>query len=174
MFSLVIGASGSGKSAFAEEIILHSSAKNRYYLATMRPYDEESRQKIVRHQTTRQEKNFSTIECYQDLHHIVLPPSSAVLVECLSNLLANCQYDEAFNDVDIVALLVEQLLKLAAQAEDLVIVSNEVFVDGVTYDESSRQYLANLVCLNRALAAAAHQVIEVVYTLPIYHKKAVQ
>ena len=43
MLILVSGGSASGKSEFAESLVLQSGCDRRYYLATMIPYDEECR-----------------------------------------------------------------------------------------------------------------------------------
>ncbi len=46
MMVLIIGGSGSGKSAYAEEYIGRIAGKgNKYYLATMQVFDEEGKKK---------------------------------------------------------------------------------------------------------------------------------
>ena len=55
-------------------------------------------------------------------------------------------------------------------AENLVIVSNEVFADGDRYDPETLQYMEFLGELNRRLAARADAVVEVVNGLPVFHK----
>mgnify|MGYP000019509733 FL=1 len=86
---LITGGSGSGKSAYAEAQILALNGECRVYLATMYPYDEESRQRIARHRKMRAEKNFTTVECYRDLEKTEIPEHADVLLECMSNLTAN-------------------------------------------------------------------------------------
>ena len=71
MFYVVTGGSGSGKSAFAEDLICRNyhvpgsdhPAGSLLYIATMVPYGEETRSKIRRHRDMRMNKGFSTIEC---------------------------------------------------------------------------------------------------------------
>lgn len=46
---VVMGGSGSGKSAYAEQLVMEQPERNRYYLATMRIYDAEGEKKVVRH-----------------------------------------------------------------------------------------------------------------------------
>ena len=49
MMVLIIGGSGSGKSAYAEEYIGRIAGKgNKYYLATMQVFDEEGKKKAMR------------------------------------------------------------------------------------------------------------------------------
>ena len=43
MMILVTGGSGSGKSAFAEDCVIACGEMPRIYIATMYPFDEESR-----------------------------------------------------------------------------------------------------------------------------------
>ena len=62
MLILVSGGSASGKSEFAESLVLQSGCDRRYYLATMIPYDEECRRRISRHRKMRAAKGFKTIE----------------------------------------------------------------------------------------------------------------
>lgn len=64
MMILVTGGSGSGKSAFAEDCIVAFGNARRIYIATMYPFDEESRKRVKRHQAMRQGKGFDTLECY--------------------------------------------------------------------------------------------------------------
>ena len=45
MLITVTEGSGSGKSAYAEKLVLKQGDARRYYLATMRPWDEECRKK---------------------------------------------------------------------------------------------------------------------------------
>ena len=69
MMILVNGGSSSGKSAFAESLILEQDKRERaeenktcpsWYLATMIAWDEECRERIRKHQNMRAEKNFRT------------------------------------------------------------------------------------------------------------------
>ena len=54
MMTLVIGGSGSGKSAYAEKISVELVGQsNKYYLATMKVYDKEIQQKVERHRRLR-------------------------------------------------------------------------------------------------------------------------
>ena len=89
MFVLVTGGAASGKSAYAENLLLRSSASPKWYLATMLAQDAESRARVERHRAMRKGKGFLTMECPFALEKLVVPKNSALLLECLSNLLAN-------------------------------------------------------------------------------------
>ena len=115
-----------------------------------------------------QEKlHFETIECYMDLKQVQVPPGSTVLLECLSNLTANELYDPAGAKEETVKAVLDGIRSLRSQAGTLILVSNEIFSDGVPYDDSMLQYLSYLGRINREAAALADRVTEVVYGIPV-------
>ena len=59
---------------------------------------------------------------------------------------------------------------LRAQCKNQVIVSNEVFSGGTAYQGDTLSYLKTLALVNRALAAKADKVYEIVCSLPVCHK----
>lgn len=171
MITLITGGSGSGKSAYAEAVVTDFGRLNRIYIATMFPFDEESRRRIKRHQAMRAEKNFTTIECYTGVKNLEIPPASCVLLECMSNLTANEMFQAQGAGEDTVKEILEGIRSLDRQAEQLVIVTNEIFSDGAEYDEETRKYQKNLGRLNREIALMAEEVTEVVYGIPICCKR---
>ena len=65
---LVIGGSGSGKSAYAEKVALECQKEKRhFYLATMHVFGEEGQKKVERHKRMRAGKGFVTIEQPTDI-----------------------------------------------------------------------------------------------------------
>ncbi len=78
MLTLVSGGSASGKSEFAESLVVSSPCTQRFYLATMIAFDEECRRRIARHRRMRAEKNFETIEIPTGLETIVFPQEDGV------------------------------------------------------------------------------------------------
>ena len=60
MLIYVSGGSGSGKSAFAEDLVVQSGVRKRVYLATMEPFGEDAAQRIARHRALRRGKGFVT------------------------------------------------------------------------------------------------------------------
>lgn len=169
MMTLVSGGAGSGKSAYAESMILQSSSTPRIYLATMQAWGEEGRQRVERHRRLRAGKGFLTVEQPQNLAEVEIPQGSAVLLEDLSNLTAN----ECFGGAGFAGAeqrILAGIDTLRAQAGELVIVTNEIFSDGVTYLPETARYLDVLAWLNRQLAAQADQVVEVAAGIPIFWK----
>lgn len=106
MLHIVYGGSASGKSSYAESIAMSLQGDGRLlYIATMYPYkwntteiDPEMMQRIERHRAMRADKGFDTVECYRHVEHIVAKRQDVLLLECMSNLLANEMYLEPEND----------------------------------------------------------------------------
>ena len=92
MMTLVVGGAASGKSEYAERLVVHAGEAPRVYIATMRPFDQESLRRIEKHRRMRAEKRFETLECYTGLVSAQVPAGSTVLLECVSNLCANELY----------------------------------------------------------------------------------
>lgn len=169
MIALVSGGAASGKSEFAEALALRLAGERpRYYVAAMEVFDEESRRRVLRHRQLRRGKGFLTLEHPRELSGLALPREGVALVECMSNLLANeCFGTPPSPDPEQAA--VEGMLHLAQQG-DVVVVTNELFSDGLRYDPSTEEYLKMLGRVNQALARQASLVYEVVCGIPLCRK----
>lgn len=174
---MISGGSGSGKSEFAEGITVSLSQKEtekRIYIATMMAFDEEAKRKIQRHRRMRKEKHFFTVECFTGLKHVYLSEGGTVLLDCMSNLVANEIYQENGAKEDTVLEVIEGIDRILEQCRNLVVVTNEIFSDGCDYEESTREYIRTLGTINREMANRANAVVEVVCGIPVYHKKPVR
>ncbi len=171
MLSIVTGGSGSGKSAFAEDKVLTFGEAQRVYIATMHPFDEESHKRIERHRKMRAGKGFETVECYNGLKDVKLPSGCVVLLECMSNLVANEMFEEQGAHEQTVKDIMSGIDELVRQAAHVVIVTNEIFSDAVVFDKEMASYLEYLGKINQAVALRADEVVEVVYGIPVYQKK---
>lgn len=115
------------------------------------------------------------------------------LLECMSNLVANEMFPpvdasdtkeagvkkEALDEPEnmrnyentLISLVSKKVLKdvsiLSENVAELVIVTNNVFEDGVCYDESTMNYIKAMGIVNRGLAAMAESVVEVVAGIPV-------
>lgn len=165
MFTLVIGGSASGKSEYAEQhvLALPQEGCRRIYIATMQPWDDECLHRIKKHQLARKDRGFDTVECYTDLSHAAIPKGANILLECMSNLCANELYNEDGGGKEAVLSGVETLL---SACRHLTIVTNEVFSGGSEYEGDTLRYLKVLAEINRALAARADLVCELVCGVP--------
>ena len=122
-----------------------------------------------------------------------LKTGRSALLECMSNLVAN----EMFPPVDAsgmqdaeaekealdapenmkdyetaqISHVSKKVLKdvsiLSENVAELVIVTNNVFEDGVSYDQSTMNYIKAMGIVNRGLAAMAERVVEVVAGIPV-------
>ena len=162
MIVLVTGGSGCGKSKWAEKLVASLPNENRVYIATMQVYDAESVKRVERHRAQRADKGFRTIECEKDLASADIADSSVVLLEDLVNLMAN----EMFDGGDV-SRIVPALNILAKKCRHLIMVTNDVFADGIEYAESTQEYIRQLAEINNAAAQIADCVVEVVYSIPI-------
>lgn len=190
MITLVTGGSGSGKSAYAESL-LSSCEGIKYYIATMQIYDAEGEKKVERHRKLRAGKGFLTIESpinvgkiqfacageaeqaqyRQEAERKVQGSSEkkSALLECMSNLTANEMFtkDGMKSEEEVVEKIVSEMQTLSQKLDNLVIVTNNVFEDGVIYDAGTMEYLKALGRINAALARLADRVAEVVVGIPV-------
>lgn len=173
MTTLIIGGSGSGKSAYAEAYLFAlSGGKKKYYLAAMQAYDEESRERIQRHRQRRAGKGFCTIEQpvrIQDAAARMEAGEKTALLECVSNLTANEMFGDKGQRPEraVTEDVVHGIALLKEKLTHFVIVSNNVFEDGRVYDEGTMAYIRAMGWINQRLAAMADEVVEVVAGIPI-------
>ncbi len=167
---LITGGSASGKSQVAEAAAAALPGP-RFYIATMRPWDDECRARIEKHRRQRAGLGFATVEHYGDLQRLDLPARGTALLECMSNLTANVLFGPD-RPADPFAAVTAGLERLRAQCAHLVVVTNEVFSDGVAYDRETTAYLDPLAALNGWMGRRFDTVAEVVCGIPIVQKGA--
>ena len=193
MMVLVVGGSGSGKSSYAEKVtvsLAQESVKEitksentslsdfklniakKYYLATMQVFDDEGRKKVDRHRKLRNGKGFFTIEQPVRISSALEKMEDgdrAVLLECISNLTANEMFSEkkTMTEIQVTENVIRDIKMLKEQTNHLVVVSNNVFEDGITYDETTTKYIRAMGKINQKLAALADRVVEVVAGIPV-------
>lgn len=182
MVTLVTGGSGSGKSEYGEALILGFNPSLVYYIATMEVWGKEGMEKVKRHRELRRGKGFITLECRRRLGRLQLAEASsssrsgrAVFLECVSNLAANEMFggEDWRGEGGIQGLAVrigEDIAALSLQAEELVIITNEVGSDGSAYGEETMEYIRLMGLLNQRLAEMADQVVEVICGIPVIWK----
>lgn len=179
MTVLVIGGSGSGKSAYAETLSVTLSAEEgipKYYVASMRVFDREGAEKVGKHRRLRRGKGFITVEQPTGIHRALRkmePGKKTILLECVSNLTANEMFPEEGlrAEEQVAEEVISGIKKLKAEAMHLVIVTNNVFEDGIIYDEETKGYIRAMGRINQELASMSDKVLEVVAGIPIVIKQ---
>lgn len=172
MLIVVTGGAASGKSEFAEQLLMEK-CDVRYYVATMHKDDSEDAQyRIARHRKLREGKGFITVEQETGLANLgnsyqkTRPGHlTGVLMECMSNLLANEMYFAKRENV--VEGIVADITVLSEKCDCLVVITSEIGSDGQEYDDFTKEYITNLASINAKLATLADEVYEIVYAVPI-------
>nr|WP_174823193.1 bifunctional adenosylcobinamide kinase/adenosylcobinamide-phosphate guanylyltransferase [Ruegeria arenilitoris] len=164
--TFVLGGAASGKSSFAEQLVV-MSGKKRVYLATSQVFDEEMRLKIKQHIAQRGE-GWSTIEVPFDLISKIrdMDSNQIGLVDCATMWLTNHLLAGSDLEMEQTALL-DALRNCPAE---LVVVSNEVGHGIVPENTLARQFREMQGRLNIALAAQADLVVQVTAGLPVVLK----
>lgn len=168
MLTLIIGGSASGKSEYAENLVMAQPGPH-VYLATMEPWGEEGAARVIKHRQARSGRNFITVERYAALNGLTLTPGTSILLEDLGNLTANELFRPEGGGEDAVR---RGIIHLKRQCSNLTVVSNEVFTGGQDYERDTLHYLKVLAETNRWLASEADCVVEVVCGLPDVWKGA--
>ena len=182
MMVLVIGGSGSGKSEFAEReacVLGGEYGGRKYYVATMRVFDEEGQRKVERHRRMRMGKGFDTIEQFTDIFLAAERMGErprTVLLECMFNLVANEMFDgtgagDGWRTAGAVAgKVVRDMEMLLGRTDHLVVVSGNVFEDGIVYEEPVAEYIRAMGQVNQVLVSMADKVVEVAAGIPVVVK----
>jgi len=166
MIVLVTGGASSGKSKISEEISQVFGGK-MLYIATMQPYGNEGKQRIERHRTLREGKGFVTKEKYTNLMDLKCDGYDTILLECMSNLIANELFCDIGSKEKYLESIENGLSTLKRSVKNIVIVTNEIFSDDINYDEETTNYIKALGNVNRYLAKEADVVIEAVVGIKI-------
>ena len=93
-----------------------------------------------------------------------------MLLECLCNLTANEMFDDEGNERDPYEKILRDVRRLASQADNLILVTNDVGSDGEAYSDSTLRYVDTLGRLNQAFAAEFDTVYELVCGIPLLVK----
>ena len=188
----VTGGAKSGKSKFAEELILNlnNGKQENVYLATSLVFDEEMQEKVRLHKE-RRKNDWGTVETYKNFESNLnkyFPKTeneikNNMLVDCLTNMITNIIFEEKDVDWDnfdkksyvkIVEKLdknventVNELLNITSQFENTIIVSNELGLGLVPSYPLGRYFREIAGKMNQAVAERADEVYFVVSGIPM-------
>lgn len=172
MVILVFGTARSGKSGYAETRLEGLGGSPKIYAAMSGIEDEEMRERVEIHRAMRSGKGFLTAECRDGLKAEDFPEGSAVLIESLTAWAAN----EMFTDEGVrtrgyvVGKILREIRALSERVRDVVIVSDDIFSDGVKYERLTEEYVKCLAELTVKIAESADEVTEVFSGLPFTYK----
>ena len=175
--TLVLGGARSGKSAYAERLAIQA-AKEVVYIATAQAGDDEMARRIAHHRSSRP-AGWLTVEeplLLGDAIERHAAPGRVVLVDCLTLWLSNLMFPEnpSGDEVNLPALFHQQRARLlevlAADAGDVVLVSNEVGMGIVPLGAVSRCFVDEAGRLNQAVAAVCERAVFVAAGLPLMLK----
>ncbi|AKS38731.1 cobalamin biosynthesis protein CobU [Anoxybacillus gonensis] len=175
MIVFISGGVRSGKSSFAEQCakMMAETTHSLHYIATAIRTDEEMEARIAHHQKQRKRDRWQTWEQPYDLDRIIYMfcKRDIVLLDCLTNLWANELFRDHIWDVHgKVPRIVQQIKQLSDKAKGLIIVSNEVFYDGVPNERGTYMYMHGLGLLHQHLVTLSDVAILMRYGLPIVKK----
>jgi len=160
--TLVLGGAASGKSSFAESLVVQTG-RSRVYLATAQAFDAEMRAKVDRHRDMRG-AGWLTVEAPLDPGAALrdTTPDQIVLLDCATMWLSNQMLAEA----DLADAEKGLMSALADCPAPVVIVSNEVGLSVVPENALARRFREAQGRLNQTLAAQAGLVVNVIAGLP--------
>lgn len=160
--TLVLGGAASGKSDFAERLVLGAGGQP-VYIATAHAWDEEMEARIARHRARRDE-HWHNLEAPRDLVGALagIGREAVVLIDCATLWLSN-QLLAHSHLADEERRLCEAL---AACPAPVVVVSNEVGHGIVPDNAQARAFREAQGKLNQRLAAMAGLVVLVTAGLP--------
>ena len=164
--TLVLGGAASGKSAFAEGLVVQSG-RPRLYIATGQASDPEMRARIARHIAARG-PGWETVEAPLAVAEAITAanPGSAILLDCATLWLSNLMFAERDSAEETARLLAV----IAATPVPVVVVSNELGLSPVPDHPLARRFRDEQGALNQRLAAAADLAVLVVAGLPMVLK----
>lgn len=187
----VTGGAKSGKSKFAEEMLLklNNGKQKNVYLATSLVFDEEMKEKVRLHKKRRKDEWF-TVEAYKKFENELSnffenndKIKNNMLVDCLTNMITNIIFENQNIDWDNfekklyiqtleklnkdVEHSVIELLNVADQFENAIIVSNELGMGLVPSYPLGRYFREIAGKMNQIVAETADEVYLVVSGIPM-------
>jgi len=161
---LITGGERSGKSTYAEREALRLS-KSPVYLATARVWDEEFRQRILRHQERRGPEWTNIEEDIRPSKHDFT--GRVVLIDCITLWATNYFFDMQ-QDVDqALEALKKEFDTLVQQDATFIFVTNELGMGGMSESRTQRLFTQLQGWMNQYVAARADRVTLMVSGLPL-------
>jgi adenosylcobinamide kinase/adenosylcobinamide-phosphate guanylyltransferase len=163
---LITGGQRSGKSSYAEQLVL-SLSDFPVYMATAHIWDNEFKERVDKHKA-RRGPQWTNIE--EELHlsrHSL--EGRVVLVDCLTLWATNFFYrDGVEHEVEpTLKELKEEFQKLLQQNSTFVVVTNEIGLGGTSANAAQRHFTDLLGWLNQYVASLSDEVILMISGIPV-------
>ncbi|GAB4529762.1 MAG: bifunctional adenosylcobinamide kinase/adenosylcobinamide-phosphate guanylyltransferase [Roseibium sp.] len=168
---LVTGGARSGKSRFAERLVMESGLE-KVYVATGAAHDGEMAERIAAHRG-RRGADWQTVEEELDLEPVLrreARPGRAILVDCLTLWLSNLLFAER----DVASESARLCETVSALAGPCIFVTNEVGMGIVPDNRLSRSFRDAQGRLNQDMAEACGKVVLVAAGQPLLLKPSSQ
>ena len=165
---LVLGGCRSGKSSHALALAEMATEKNRLYIATCVPYDDEMQDRVSRHQDER-DHTWKTIETPVNIADAILENSrhsGVILIDCLTLWVTNLLMADKSEDEILDAVTIVQSALAKAECP-VIFVSNEVGAGIVPENSLARRFRDIAGFVNQKIAKSADIVFFTAAGIPI-------
>ncbi|WP_319505297.1 bifunctional adenosylcobinamide kinase/adenosylcobinamide-phosphate guanylyltransferase [Bacteroides graminisolvens] len=165
---LITGGARSGKSKHAEKLALTLS-DNPVYLATARIWDDEFKQRVLRHQRDRgPEWTNLEEEKWLSSHSLT---NRVVLIDCVTLWCTNFFFDLQADVDKTLQAVKEEFDKLVSQEATFIFVTNEIGMGATSENEIQRKFTDLQGWVNQYIAARADKVVLMVSGIPVNVKE---
>lgn len=161
---LITGGARSGKSNYAEKRALTLSP-NPVYIATARIWDEEFRQRVLRHQEQRAPE-WTNIEEEKTLSRHQLN-GRVVLIDCVTLWCTNFFFDLNAEVDKALEAVRDEFDRFTHQNATFLFVTNEIGCGGTSENEIQRKFTDLQGWVNQYIASQADEVILMVAGIPM-------
>lgn len=160
---LITGGQRSGKSEFAEKTAL-SMSENPIYMATAHIWDEEFRQRVLRHQQNRG-KQWQNIEEERLLgNHQV--EGRVVVIDCVTLWCTNFFFDADSDTLQALERLKKEFDRFTEQNATFIFVTNEIGLGGISENKMQRSFTDLQGWVNQYIASKADEVFFMISGIP--------
>ena len=163
---LITGGQRSGKSQYAEKLAL-SLTPTPIYIATAHVWDDEFRQRILKHQQ-RRGPQWTNIEEEKHLSRIQLEGRVAV-IDCMTLWATNFFFDGSEEQpvAETLEVLKAEFDAFTCQEGTFIFVTNEIGSGGVSENAVQRRFTDLQGWMNQYVAQQADEVVLMVSGLPV-------
>ena len=161
---LITGGQRSGKSSYAEKMAL-SLSENPVYMATARVWDEEFRQRVLRHQASRGSQ-WTNIEEEKELSRHDFT-GRTVVVDCVTLWCTNFFFDLKSDVQQSLDSGKSEFDHFTSQDATFIFVTNEIGLGEVSQNELQRKFTDLQGWINQYIASKADEVIMMISGIPL-------